>query len=343
MYDKQKPKKTTAILFTISLIAVLAGILTQALGDHLALPILCYVGGIIALAFAAKINAAKNQNASEPYATQTKAGVLDPAHARTMQLYRQLADIHGIEKRTRMLAEEKAIQEEELHRLEQEKAKVGALRNSSAASPQMALKNKRSIVEGVANGLVGRSAGVSTTVDAMRQSEHDFAQSQTAIQSHTDEMEQWARDLSDQIGHMRDSIAETEQKIKDCKDKAVLETVSRDVLFDALELAAEVKIADNQSSLLLKISISNHYKADAAEIAPSASWAVDGTLDAIIYCCGEMIDVIPVALPAQGIQCVDEEEKTASETVMAYSNCCTDTDGEYTARVVPRALWLMEV
>ncbi len=340
MYDKRESKKTAAILFIIGLLAVLAGILTLILGDHRILPILCFIGGIVVLGFAVKFNRAAGLDTSESCGTQ--AGAFDPMHARVMQFYRQLADLQGIQKRTRMLEEEKSILEDELHRLEQEKTNLGK-HSRTSAPPQVALKNQKAIVGVVANGLVGRSAGVGTTVDVMRENEQIVAQNQTGAQSHTEQLEQWARDLTEQIGHTRDSIADCEQQIKESKDKLVLETVPTEVLFDALELDAAVQKADNQKSLVLNVSICNHFKADADGIPDSVSWAVDGMLDASIYFEGKLVDVIPVALPAKGIPCKGAEEQMGSETVTAYSEQCMDTDGAYTVKFAPKKLWLAEV
>ena len=95
-----------------------------------------------------------------------------------------------------------------------------------------------------------------------------------------------------------------------------------------------VSKSDDGKCLELALVVKNNF---AADIPDGVVVAVDGTIDAEIFFGRTLVDRICVPLPLFGIR------QGESEKLLAYSSKYVKADGEYTVKLYPNKLWIVEV
>ena len=134
---------------------------------------------------------------------------------------------------------------------------------------------------------------------------------------------------------MKRALSKLEGYRKATESKVVMREYSTEEIYKKLYVKSRtVSKSDDGKCSELALVIKNNFLADVPE---GVAVAVDGTIDAEIFFGRTLVDRICVPLPLFGIR------QGESEKILAYSSKYVKADGEYTVKLYPNKLWIVEI
>ena len=213
--------------------------------------------------------------------------------------------------------------------------KVGILMASSVTQES---KKDWATLGGIADGLAGPGAGFAVASAAMRENEAIEERNRRARESGSKmllDMYSHANSLNGEISDMKRALSKLEGYRKATESKVVMSEYSTEEIYKKLYVKSRtVRRSDGGKCSELELVVKNNFVAD---IPDGVAVAVDGTIDAEIFFGRTLVDRICVPLPLFGIR------QGESEKLLAYSSKYVKADGEYTVKLHPNKLWIVEI
>ena len=121
-------------------------------------------------------------------------------------------------------------------------------------------------------------------------------------------------------------------KLHENYKKVVWEEYDSKEIFKELDIYTTVKKTKDLCTLQISVEITNNFN---VEESSSVTTVVDGTLQADIYYNDDtFVDSVCIPLPLFGVN--------TSTEVVAYTDMYVKANGEYTVKLSPNKLWIME-
>lgn len=127
-------------------------------------------------------------------------------------------------------------------------------------------------------------------------------------------------------------VKRLEKELEELDNKIILDNYSTQEIFENLNITCSVE-KRYDDVLEVKLRIFNNLKPDAPD---DVKLIADGSIQIDVYYGDILVDSVPVSLPDKGIVC------GAGANLITYCEKYMIGDGEYTCKITPNHLWLME-
>ena len=264
-----------------------------------------------------------------------KQGNLTEKECEVVKLAQRLKPLYGCEKRKTFL----------LDAIEKKKSAIVAYKEGQEAMKTLGIVLSNSVTQekkkdwavlgGIADGLGGLGAGVAVATQAMLENNE--------IEKRNKERKQLANEVVSEIysaaGKVSSDIYDLEKEqqllsyhLTETSKKVVWEEYTAEEIFEKLEISSSVNMTKNYHGLQLTFDIKSNFKINGLK---DVKTVVDGTLQADIYHNDNtFVDSVCIPLPLFGV--------STEEKVLMYTDMYVEANGEYTVKVKPNKLWVME-
>lgn len=249
----------------------------------------------------------------------------------------KISDKYGIQKR-------KVMVEENISRL---KGQIRAKRDAAEAMEKLGMilyssaaetpKKDWAVLGGIADGIAGPGAGAAVALNAMAENaqiERQNQQNRAAVNRLSGSLYMSSVTVEADIPELEKEISVFEGVGASIDGKVVLNGVNKEEIYKSLKISPAAVRLTNGNALFIKVTVENNYKPDVPD---TVKMTVDGTLTADIYCKDIFVGKAILPLPLYGVECGSSEEITG------ICNRYLIDKKNYTVKIRPNKLWIMEV
>lgn len=262
-------------------------------------------------------------------------GKLTDKEYEIVKLAQKVKPLYGIEKRKAILLDAMEKIEKTITAYKEGQEALKTLGIALSNSVQQEKKKDWAILGGIASGIGGAGAGVSVATSAMLENneiDRRNAQLKSLANKTIAEMYSSSAKINSDIYDLQKELELFKYHLKENDKKVVWEEYDSKEIFKGLDIYTTVKKTKDLCTLQISVKITNNFN---VEESSSVTTVVDGTLQADIYYNDDtFVDSVCIPLPLFGVN--------TSTEVVAYTDMYVKANGEYTVKLSPNKLWIME-
>ena len=262
-------------------------------------------------------------------------GQLSKPQQEYQNLVNAVRSMYGIDKRNTMLDDAIDKLSTKISQYYEGQEAIRELGIMMANSVKQEKKKDWATLGGIASGIAGAGAGLAVASKAMAENaaiEERNRQAREAANQTMRNMYSSASSLDADISQFHNEKRLLQKYREEADSKVVLANYTTKEIMEKLTITSQVKRNSSGKALDVELTITNNFVADVPE---NVTVTVDGTIDAEIYCGGNLVDRICVALPVMGVT------QGHKDVALGHSARYTK-DGKYKVKLYPNKLWIVE-
>ena len=264
-----------------------------------------------------------------------KQGNLSEKERETVKLAQKVKPLYGCEKRKTVLIDAIEKTKKSIIAYKEGQDALKTLGIALSNSVQQEKKKDWAILGGIASGIGGTGASVSVATQAMLENneiDRRNAQLKRLANQTISEMYSSSTRINSDIYDLQKELELFKYHLKEIDKKVVWKEYDSKEIFKKLYIYSTVKKTKDLCGLQINVEITNNF--DSEDLS-GISTVVDGTLQADIYHNDNtFVDSVCIPLPLFGV--------STEEKVLMYTDMYVEANGEYTVKVKPNKLWVME-